>query len=568
MSDTALLDSRSDDFATDADSWRVFQICYVGSFTRSFGIMASAGVASYASQSLGISPLTLGYFLAGVVFTYAIAAILTIFAVKQFGFQRTMLLAAALQAASAVVVLASPALFSVAGSTPALGCLIVGAYLLAVGGGLNEATTVPLVAAHFPDNRLLGLHQLYTAPPAAFLFSTVVHQLASQSLLLQLTIYLLLVAGYGATLLWLPLTRPSSAQEEAGQTQPITALLTPLLAMLLLMLSLALFCESRMGGMAPHMIGEIEGFHTLVTYLFVAATTRLLVHWCLGYLRPIVTHLELLLIGSIFLLLGFITFANADSGPMLYKAVLLCAVGTAMLEPTLLALVADRYGQAGIASLGVLIGGSALVVALLATCIPSASVNATLEIYRQWWRYLAIAPALMIACYGSLIAYYGEGQGYSLLSRMRWPADSTLSTVLVWGAFGCVSAVITPAAATDLQAAIGKIILTYAYGYAFGPFWSIFWWISIPTMVLFGYVATVILFRLSDHTELARTAFSVIFAFALFTIWVESWMTVTGLIVNFVASYFKVSIFLFIDIAATVGWYLALRKVHRALDQI
>jgi hypothetical protein len=320
------------------------------------------------------------------------------------------------------------------------------------------------------------------------------------------------------------------------------------------------------------MIGEIRGYDMVASYFAIVAFLKIVLHLTIGYLELIATYFELLFVGSLCSLIGLITLGNADSGPMLLRALLWSAAGAALLEPTLLAFLAGRYPRRNTTSLGVVIGASTLLAllfsAMLASLAPPITAAATLETYRQFTRYLLIAPGLMLAVYGALIAYYGEGHGYRLLARVRWPMNTTLSALLVWGFIGCFSAIVTTPPSTDLQGVVRSYLVTKTFDYVFGPFWSPFGWIAIPAIVLFSYIAIVILFKLSDHTELARSAFSLLFTLALFTIWVQPWLTLDGLIWNLITSYFKLSFFLVMDVLTTAGWYLSMRKVHQALDEL
>lgn len=569
MSDPASAESLPHPSATEFASRRVFQVCYLANFTQLFGLAASSGIALLASKVFGITQEAIGYFFAGNVFTFVLAAVLSTFAVKKFGCQRLLLLSAALQATFALLVFTAPLIFNLGGGGLVCGWLGLAVHLLAVGGGITLATTLPLVAAHSRDNCLLGLHQFYTAVPVAFIFSTVVHQLGSQSLQFDLVILLILVAAYGIALFWFPLAvAPRPAIAGGDESQSWTALLKPLFGLLLLMLSLVDFCNSQGQYYVSQTIAEISGNSTVVGFFFVAAFVRILLHLCIGYVRQIATDFEVLLLGSILLLLGCTVFANANSQPMLYKAVLLTAAGTALLEPTLLAVVADRYGEQGIASLGWLASVSLVIATLFAACLPATPIDPKLEYLQHWWSYFAIVPAVMAVCYGSLVAYFGESKGYRILSKMHWPKDTVLATLLSWGLFGCVTAVATAPKSTDLQSYIGQFFLTAVYGYVFGPFWSSFWWISLPAMLLFGYIAAVILFRWSDQTELARSAFTYLCILGLFTIWAEPWLTIDGLLMNMATRYLNITILGFVDIAASVGWFFAWTAVHRSLDRI
>jgi hypothetical protein len=151
---------------------------------------------------------------------------------------------------------------------------------------------------------------------------------------------------------------------------------------------------------------------------------------------------------------------------------------------------------------------------------------------------------------------------------MHLPKNRTLQMLLNWCFYGMLTSVIVLPEPEDLQQVIGQYLLTFVYGYIFGPFWSPLWFVSLFANLLAFYIFCVIVMRAREQVPQAKPAFNILFMMGMFSIWVEPWMRVDSILLNLAEMAMKTSVLLYVDIAVTIGWIWALRKVHQRFSDL
>lgn len=553
------------------DQTRFFQAACCHQVAMAISWVAFASVVPHANKVFGISHETLQYCSAYKLIFMGLATLLTVPLLKYVNHRLVMFGAIGIEAIAALLVLACPIVFNLFGSTAVVAAIGFGVYLSSIGLGLNLGATVPFVAGWFAAGERYKIFALYLMAPITSLVLTFFMRV-TYSWEFGFLVILLIVYAVNALCVY----RLSANFAVNSQTQ-VTAVslknsFPPFFVLLIVLASLT---QAVLGYYAETgeriVVREIIGDEGVGSLFLISSIIVILWRISVRSLAKYVTEMELLFAGAIGSTIGLFSLSNATQAALLYKADLFIHTGIALAEPAMLALVACRYNNnnnnLSTNQLQIFFGLVSLAEAILITWgHPFASSE--LPQAQSTIRWLACVPLVLATVYGVIIYQSKEGLGFKLLSQMHWPKDQTLSTVLGWGMFGCLSASTVAPPAQDLQTVIGQAFLSFFYGYAFGPFWSSFVWVWLISVALFLYIAAVILFQMRGHVDLAKSSFKALFGIAMFTIWLEPWLTINGILFNVGTGLLNTPIFFVVDVTASLGWWWALAKVLRSLDKL
>lgn len=570
MSDSLI----SPEFSTSDSSQqatRCFRFCFAVVFFQALGLMFKANVVTSLMQQFGLLQGTAGNIFGGGLLLYPAALIASSFFIERLGYRRFLLSSILLQLFFVVTILTSPILFAMLGANGVFYWLSLGSYAFAIGSGIGEATVNPLVANLFPTERTRYLNYLHAASPAGYIAGNLFFSSNNVSSFAQAILFLLPLLALGLLLFYKfrPEVSPALATEPQRPFRlAILPLATPFF-LLLFALQLGIdFSELRLEACKFSIVTDVSGTGVLKTFFVVVAIVTFAIRYLVGQfsISRFVTDFELLAASTLFLFLGMMALASAGTSSKLFEAFTFIAIGSALLKPTMLALVYNRYFIGGAAVLGLFAGASTLICLPLIRFVPLLPEHPTAPDFRKALQLLAIVPGLIAMVYASLLYRLGSGEGYKALAHVHWPENRILATFLGWGTFGWILGVGLARKAATAQEWVGQFFLKIVYGYFFGPLWSDFAWLWIPGVLLYLYISFVILFRRTEQVAFAKAAFTLLVGLALFCIWVEPWLTVSGILLNAVSAYFKLAAFTLVDIAATAIWLWARNKVHLAFD--
>jgi hypothetical protein len=111
------------------------------------------------------------------------------------------------------------------------------------------------------------------------------------------------------------------------------------------------------------------------------------------------------------------------------------------------------------------------------------------------------------------------------------------------------------------NAFLTKFCMTYTCG----AVWSDFPLIAFLAIIAALTTGVALFFPSNTSRVIAKLSFSVVTVLSLFTIWLEPWMTVTGVATNVVFALVKVS-FMIVDIGVTIGWLIVWRMFFHYLN--
>lgn len=549
--------------APNAKRW--FWICFLAVLAHALGLMVSIqGVIPYAEEAFGFTQIELVEILYGPASQLLYPAVIVIasFIAEKVGYRRLIISALVLQTCFAMVVLTSTTVFVTAGKNVTCVWLAVGFYLLTIGNGISVAVINPLVATLYPVDRTQFLNLLHAGWPAGIVIGSIAAVSGIVPPHIQILLFIIPVALCGSMIFGHDLTLTGTCDKTLTHGQKLPPFTGPLF---LFLLSIQVMAHLVDNGLA---IDQIRSTHDGTPLYSVIDPQGALIYSMVimfalrcfaGRIAQTISTVELLLASSVLSTVGLLTLSGVNSPSTAIASLLIYSCGKAVLEPTMLAVVAQRFPQNIALSLGVFGALSQLLVGSLIFAGLGPGYVAQLGV-------LPIMSTVMGVCYSILICYFGPTDGYKALAKIRWPANQVLSIFLGWGSFGCIMGIVMNGEANNTQSFISQFLLKTIYGYFFGPIWSEFLFVWMSGMLLVAYIAVVIIFRIREHAEFAKFAFTVIFGFAMFSIWIEPWLTVTGLILNTVSIVLKTSILSIIDVGASICWFWARRRFHHAID--
>jgi hypothetical protein len=104
-----------------------------------------------------------------------------------------------------------------------------------------------------------------------------------------------------------------------------------------------------------------------------------------------------------------------------------------------------------------------------------------------------------------------------------------------------------------------QVIATYLSGqvlrYLAGAFWSEFPLIYVPAMIAGAVFVIAVMIRGSESKAVAKNAFGTILFLSLFCIWIEPWLTLSGLLTFFLLLLLGFTTLL-VDVGVSVGWLI------------
>lgn len=507
--------------------------------------------------------------LPGTVIIQLLAILVGIYLVELVGYRVMLIAGATIQAAAMILELSLPVVFTIAGELPTWLGMVLAQYLLTASGGVNLALAYLLVSTLWTWDPFHAWGRLFAAAPLAVFLNNFFNSAAGQNEYLAICLGLIATAAYGGSVMYIQFRKIEIEVEDAPIVEELSSLLNTkflflasLAALTWVACSLDLFSYSQVklsDSITPEFLGRSV---QIIGPTFIATVLLL------GHLRKLVSDYDLILTGAVCCLIGTIKLATATSETDFFRAWLFLTVGGALSKPLLMSWATTWMGNGTRLYIGALLAFTSTCLATIHVGLPMLGFEKSVESFQVHCWISATLATILVAIYAGIIFTKKEGMIYRFFTHLHWPRNKTLSNLLGWSMFGVLTSIASPPAAEDWQQLIGQYILKFVYSYVFGPFWSDFWLVALAANLLAIYISTVILMRRTAEIALAKQAFTALFFLSMFAIWLESWMTVDGLAWNFFTAYFQLSIFFFVDIAATLGWLWALQKVHTRLNEL
>ncbi len=505
----------------------------------------------------------------GTVIINLVAIFLGIYLVERVGYRVMLIVGAALQLVAMILELSLPAVFAVMGNFPTWMIMALVEYLMSLSGGLNEALAFLLIGTLWSWDPFHAWGRFFAAAPLAIFVFNMLNSATNQNMDLAIGFAFLSAILYAGCVLCLQYQSLDIEVDDAPIVEELSSLLDKKFLFLASLAALTwAACRLDLFSYGQFSLSDSLTSEFINRSVQILGPMFIVTVCLLGYLRTLVSDYDLVLTGAICCLIGTIKLALSDSETEYFRAWLFLTVGAALSKPLLLSWATTWMGNGTRLYIGALLASSATCSAMIRFGLPVFESERSLESFQADCWLSATLAGILCTIYFVIIYRNQEGIIYRFLTNFHWPENKTLSNLLGWSMFGVMTSVATPPVAEDLEQWLGQLILKFVYGYVFGPFWSDFWVVALVANLLAIYISSVVLMRRTAEIPMAQQAFATLFFLSMFTIWLEDWLTLDGVAWNLFTAYFDLSIFFFVEIAATIGWLWAWEKVHTRLNQL
>jgi hypothetical protein len=356
------------------------------------GFSVRAGILGVWGSEYGFTQTELGTISGGGLVGFGIIILVGSFIADKIGYGRLMALAFAGHVVSAVLQLFTGQIYAafgggLAGKNAAYWNLYVAMFLFAVANGVCETVVNPMVATLFPEKKTHYLNILHAGWPGGLVVGALLSYfmnggqigtwapLGRVNWVIQMSMFLIPVAVYGAMLFRQRLPRSEAHEAGVSYWTMLVAVLTPVFALLLLLHALVGYVELGTDSWIAKITGTIMEFKTRGVLLLVY--TSLLMFALRFFAGPIVERISplgLLCVSGLIGALGLTLLGHAPttSSAGTAAAILFCvgaatvyAAGKTFLWPTMLAVASERFPRGGAIAIGLMGGAGALSAGLL-----------------------------------------------------------------------------------------------------------------------------------------------------------------------------------------------------------
>lgn len=489
--------------------------------------------------------------------------------VRRLGYARVLLTGALSQAICLAAVGLMPVAFEAGGSSSASSLWLFAAYLANAAKGLCDGAAFLMIASFFSGRDRHAWGRLLACWIAASLVLNLISQNIS-AMPVVVAIGAVAALSLGACSIGLWNASLTDAIDPRSARQKVWSFVSPAFIVLLVLSTATWYVGSfdaskflRFG------LGADMGAETVSKSRLAVDGTFIVIACLVDYVRKYVKDYDLLFCGAICFGIGIVRLALAKEPDHFGPAWLFVSAGSAISLPLIFSWTVAWFDEGTPWYVAFLLAFSLLgsFVGEWATDrYFGASLN--LETYRQSCWIGAVVAGILVTLYTIQIFWKRDGFVYRFLMGMHLPKNRTLQMLLNWCFYGMLTSVIVLPEPEDLQQVIGQYMLTFVYGYIFGPFWSPLWFVSLFSNLLAFYIFCVIVMRARDQVPQAKQAFSILFLLGMFSIWVEPWMRLDSILLNLAEMALNTSVLLYVDIAVTIGWIWALRKVHQRFSDL
>jgi MFS family permease len=356
------------------------------------GFSVRAGILGVWGSEYGFTQTELGTISGGGLVGFGIVILVGSFIADKIGYGRLMALAFAGHVVSAVLQLFTGQIYAafgggLAGKNAAYWNLYVAMFLFAVANGVCETVVNPMVATLFPEKKTHYLNILHAGWPGGLVIGALLSYfmnngkigtwapLGQVNWVIQMSMFLIPVAVYGAMLFGQRLPRSEAHEAGVSYWTMLVAVLTPVFALLLLLHALVGYVELGTDSWIAKITGTIMEFKTRGVLLLVYTSALMFaLRFFAGPIVERISPLGLLCVSGLIGALGLTLLGHAPttSSAGTAVAILFCvgaatvyAAGKTFLWPTMLAVASERFPRGGAIAIGLMGGAGALSAGLL-----------------------------------------------------------------------------------------------------------------------------------------------------------------------------------------------------------
>jgi MFS family permease len=377
---------------TQPNAKRLLWAGFFAIFASGVGFSVRAGVLNLWASDYGFTQTELGGISGGGLVGFGIIILLGSLIADRIGYGRLMALACAAHALTALQQLFTGQIYGafgggLGGKTAAYWNLFVAMFLFSVANGVCETVVNPMVATLFPERKTHYLNILHAGWPGGLVAGGVLSYfmnngkigswapLGQVNWMIQMSLFLIPVAIYGAMLLGQRLPRSEAHQAGVSYGTMLVAIATPVFGVLLILHALVGYVELGTDTWIAKITGTIMELKTRGLLLFVY--TSLLMFTLRFFAGPIVERISplgLLCASGVLGCLGLTLLGNAPTSASAgtATAILFCvgaatvyALGKTFLWPTMLAVASERFPKGGAIAIGAMGGAGMLSAGLL-----------------------------------------------------------------------------------------------------------------------------------------------------------------------------------------------------------
>lgn len=384
----------------------LFIMCCMALTVTSMTFAIRAGILNELGTEFGLNNVQLGWVNSMAFLGFPLAMIVGGLVYNAVGPKRMMV-------AAFVGHLAGLLLTIVAGG---FWTLLISTFFIGFANGAVEAACNPLVAQAYPDKRTAMLNRFHVWFPGGIVIGALISQtMASASLGWQLQVATMLVPTliYGLMIFRLPFDGVKPVGVSTSNN--IKALWTPLFFVIAALMTLT--ATTELG--TQQWVEKILGASGASPMLILALITGLM---AVGrfYAGPIIKALspQGVLLGSAILSASGIGLMSVLTGPSVYLAAIVFALGVTYFWPTMLGWVSEDLPQTGALGMS-LVGGAGMFALSLwnpvigswvdgalaqAAALGLTGEAADLAAGQAVLRKLIFFPLVLVACFGAVVA--------------------------------------------------------------------------------------------------------------------------------------------------------------------
>ncbi len=347
-----------------ANHSRLFMASCFALVTTAFAFAIRAGILESLGDDFGLTKEQLGYFnLLVLGIGFPIATVTGGILYNNLGPKKMMMLALVAHLAGILMTIGANG----------YAMLLVSSFLIGFGNGMVEAACNPLIAGMYSHNKTTMLNKFHVWFPGGIFIGALVSQFMTSAAMgwqLQIAVMLIPCLAY-AYLFW---GQKFPEAEAAGQTSlgsNLSGMMNPLFFFIAFCMILTANAELS----TQQWVGSLLKQSQAQPMLILALTTGLM---AVGryFAGPVIHRLNptgVLLISAILATLGIYTM-SVTTGPAIYMAAILFALGVCYFWPTMLGFTSEYIPRSGALGMSV-VGG----VGMLATGIAQPIVGGWLD---------------------------------------------------------------------------------------------------------------------------------------------------------------------------------------------
>jgi MFS family permease len=336
-------------------------------FASGVGFGVRTGVLVDWAREYGFTQSELGDISGGGLVGFGFIIILGSLIADRIGYGKLMILSFVMHVSSALLQIATPAIFAAYGREGVLFSLYVAMFMFSIGNGICEVVVNPMVATLFPDNKTHYLNILHAGWPGGLIVGGMIafffNEVIKVHWIIQMSLFLVPVAFYGLLLLGQHLPRSEAGEAGISYGVMLAQFLSPVLITLLIIHAMVGYVELGTDSWISKITGSIMSSRGAGLLLFIYTSGLMFIlRFCAGPIERATSPLGLLFVCSILASIGLLLLGFSTAAWMCIIAATIYGVGKTFFWPTMLAVVSERFPKGGAITIGA-VGGVGMLSA-------------------------------------------------------------------------------------------------------------------------------------------------------------------------------------------------------------